>query len=140
LLDCCWIVVGLCFLNILGTLPLFIYLVTQTMHMKSKTHNSIAMFFLKTLYIPTLAGFEPGSDVSEADAMSTVLGKPPGHCLIVFKFLSWKILYLTYIMYITFLYAMSCWNPWNVIFNPWSRCFGKTMYIVTIKGNGSSNE
>jgi hypothetical protein len=49
-------------------MPLFIYFNTQTMHIKSKTHNSIAMFFLKPY---TLAGFEPGSAVSEADAMST---------------------------------------------------------------------
>jgi hypothetical protein len=37
--------------------------------MKSKTHNSIAIFFLKPY---TLAGFEPGSAVSEAAAKSTV--------------------------------------------------------------------
>jgi hypothetical protein len=39
------------------------------MHIKSKTHNSIAIFFLKKTF--TLAGFKPGSAVSEADAMST---------------------------------------------------------------------
>jgi hypothetical protein len=49
-------------------MPLFILFNTQTMHIKSKTHNSIAMFFLKPY---TLAGFEPGPAVSEADAMST---------------------------------------------------------------------
>jgi hypothetical protein len=38
------------------------------MHIKSKTHSSIAMFFLKPY---TLSGFEPGSAVSEAAAMST---------------------------------------------------------------------
>jgi hypothetical protein len=42
---------------------------TQTMQIKSKTQNSIAMFFSKKPY--TLAGFEHGSAVSEADAMST---------------------------------------------------------------------
>jgi hypothetical protein len=31
-------------------MPLFLFFKTQTMHIKSKTHNSIAMFFLKTLY------------------------------------------------------------------------------------------
>jgi hypothetical protein len=38
------------------------------MHIKSKTHNNFAMFFLKPY---TLAGFEPGSAVSKADAMSS---------------------------------------------------------------------
>jgi hypothetical protein len=37
------------------------------MHIKSKKHNSIAMFFPKNL----MAGFEPGFAVSEADAAST---------------------------------------------------------------------
>jgi hypothetical protein len=41
---------------------------TQTMRIKSITHNGIAMLSLKTLQ--TLAGFEPGS--SDPDAMSTV--------------------------------------------------------------------
>jgi hypothetical protein len=40
---------------------------TQVMLIKSITHNSIAMFSLKPY---TLAGFEPGSSVPEADAMS----------------------------------------------------------------------
>jgi hypothetical protein len=38
------------------------------MHIKSETYNSIAMFFLKPY---TMVWFEPGSAVSEADAMST---------------------------------------------------------------------
>jgi hypothetical protein len=59
----------LVFLNIFfGPMSLFRFFNTQTMHIKSKTHNSIAMFFLKH-YI--LAGFEPGSAVSDAAAMST---------------------------------------------------------------------
>jgi hypothetical protein len=40
---------------------------TQTMQIKSITHNSIAMLSLKTLDLPR---FEPGSSVPEADAMS----------------------------------------------------------------------
>jgi hypothetical protein len=46
----------------------------QTMHYKPKTHNSIAIFFLKPY---TLAGFESGSDVSEAAAMFH-FATPPG--------------------------------------------------------------
>jgi hypothetical protein len=49
-------------------MPLFRFFNAQTMHIKSKTHNSNAMFFLKPY---TLAGFEPGSAVCEAAAMST---------------------------------------------------------------------
>jgi hypothetical protein len=47
--------------------PLFIFFNTQTMTIKSKTYNRIV--FPKKTY--TLAGFEPGSAISEADAMST---------------------------------------------------------------------
>jgi hypothetical protein len=53
-------------------MPLFLFFNTQTMHIKSKTHNSIARFFLKPY---TLAEFEPGSAVSEAAAMSTAPGQ-----------------------------------------------------------------
>jgi hypothetical protein len=51
-----------------GPMPLFLFCNTQTMHIKSKPYNSIAMFFLKPY---TLVGFEPGSAVSEAAGMST---------------------------------------------------------------------
>jgi hypothetical protein len=54
-----------------GPTPLGIFLFnTQTIHIKSTIHNSIAMFSLKTLP-DTLAGFEPCSSVHDADAMST---------------------------------------------------------------------
>jgi hypothetical protein len=46
---------------------------TKTMYINSKTHNSIAMFYPKKP--DTLAGFEPESAVSEADAMSTALAR-----------------------------------------------------------------
>jgi hypothetical protein len=36
--------------NIFGTMTLFIVFNAQTLHIKSKTHNSIAVFSLKTLY------------------------------------------------------------------------------------------
>jgi hypothetical protein len=55
-------------LNFFVPMPFILFFNTQTMHIESKTHNSIAMFFLKPY---TLAGFEPGSAVPEADAMST---------------------------------------------------------------------
>jgi hypothetical protein len=48
-------------------MPLFLF-ITQTIHIKSITHNSIAMISLKTL-----AWFEPGSSVPMADAMSTAI-------------------------------------------------------------------
>jgi hypothetical protein len=49
-------------------LNLFLKVNTQTMHIKSILYNSIDMFPKKP---NTLAGFEPGSSVPEADAMST---------------------------------------------------------------------
>jgi hypothetical protein len=36
------------YINIFGPMPLLIFFTAQTMHIKSKIHNSIAMFFLKT--------------------------------------------------------------------------------------------
>jgi hypothetical protein len=56
------------FLNSFGPMPLFHFFNTQTTHIKSKTQNSIVVFFYKHY---TLTGFEPGSAVSEAAAMST---------------------------------------------------------------------
>jgi hypothetical protein len=47
-------------------MPLFLmYANTQTMHVKPTEQKSIAIFSY------TLAGFEPGSSVPEAEAMST---------------------------------------------------------------------
>jgi hypothetical protein len=51
-------------LNFLGRMPLFRFFNAQTRLIKSKTHDSIAVFFLKPY---TLAGFEPGFAVSDAD-------------------------------------------------------------------------
>jgi hypothetical protein len=52
-------------------MPLFIFFYTQTMHIKSKAHNSIATYVFPKNLMYSLAGFKPGSAVSEADAMST---------------------------------------------------------------------
>jgi hypothetical protein len=57
-------------------MPSFLFFSTQLMHVESKTHNSTAMFFLKPY---TLAVFEPGTDVSESDAMSTAGRHPTSH-------------------------------------------------------------
>jgi hypothetical protein len=50
-------------------MPLHIFQVNkQTVHIKSIIHSSIAMIFQKKY---TQAGFEPGSSVPEAEAVST---------------------------------------------------------------------
>jgi hypothetical protein len=49
-------------------MPLFLFFNTQTLHIKSKTQQHCYVIPKKPY---TLAGFEPGSAVSEADAMST---------------------------------------------------------------------
>jgi hypothetical protein len=54
-----------------------LYFSFSTHKHKSKTHNSIGMFFLKPY---TMAGFEPGSAVSEAAAMSTA-PRRQGNCV-----------------------------------------------------------
>jgi hypothetical protein len=51
-----------------GPIPLFFLFNTQTMHIKSTTQQHCYVFPKKPY---TVAGFEPGSAVSEADAMST---------------------------------------------------------------------
>jgi hypothetical protein len=48
-------------------MPLFIKLTHKQMHIKSIIHSRIAMFAM----LRSLAGFEPGYSVSEAEAMST---------------------------------------------------------------------
>jgi hypothetical protein len=44
---------------------------TQTMRIKSTSHNNIDIIPLHKHLIGTLSGFEPGSSVPMADAMST---------------------------------------------------------------------
>jgi hypothetical protein len=53
--------------NIFWSMPLILFLNTQTMHIRKIIHNSIAMFSQKPY---TLAGIEPGSSVPEGDKRS----------------------------------------------------------------------
>jgi hypothetical protein len=52
-----------------GAVPFFLFFKTQTMHIKSMVRNSIAMPSKKTY---TLAGFEPGTSVPEANVTYTL--------------------------------------------------------------------
>jgi hypothetical protein len=56
------------FKNIFGPKPLLHFFYTQTMHIKPIKFNSYDISPYKPY---TLAGFEPGSSVPEADAMSS---------------------------------------------------------------------
>jgi hypothetical protein len=53
------------FFYIFEPMPLFLFFNTQTMHIKSKVHNSIATTSPQKPY--ALAGFEPGPSVPEAN-------------------------------------------------------------------------
>jgi hypothetical protein len=55
-------------------MPSFLFSNTQTMHIEAITHKSVAMFSLKS---DTLAGFEPGSSVQNADIY--ILAAPRRH-------------------------------------------------------------
>jgi hypothetical protein len=66
-------------------MPFDIFFNTETMHTKSIVHNSVAMISLhKNL---TLVGIEPGSAVTQADAMSTAPRRQDGKLLLK---LSWR--------------------------------------------------
>jgi hypothetical protein len=63
------------FIKFLGTLPLFLFFITQTMPIKWIVHNSIAMTSLKPY---TLTGLEPGSPNFEGEC-DVDRAKPPAH-------------------------------------------------------------
>jgi hypothetical protein len=62
-------------------MPLFLFFNTQTMHVQSIVHNSIATYDFPKNLLHNLAGFEPRSFASEADTMSTA---PPSSSEVLF--------------------------------------------------------